>query len=113
SPAPRPSAASLCGGEGQARSPSPRPQRDRAFPVGRLDPTHRAGGRGSLMTTLQITITPTGETHIETQGFRGSDCRQASKFLERALRPRPRERLTSEFYASEALSQSERLETGN
>jgi hypothetical protein len=34
---------------------------------------------------IQITVTPTGETKIETLGFIGRTCKLASAFLERAL----------------------------
>jgi hypothetical protein len=60
--------------------------------------------------TIQITVTPTGQTSVETKGFAGSECRQASEFLEKALGQRTNEQLTGEFYAQE--SQSQRLKEG-
>lgn len=62
------------------------------------------------MKTIQITVTPTGQTSVETKGFAGSECRQASEFLEKALGQRTNEQLTGEFYAQE--SQSQRLKEG-
>jgi hypothetical protein len=60
--------------------------------------------------TIEITISPTGRTSVETKGFSGAECRQASEFIEKALGQRTGERLTGEFYANE--SQSQRLKEG-
>jgi len=49
--------------------------------------------------TIEIIISPQGETRVETKGFSGSACREASRFLEQALGQRQAEQLTSEFYA--------------
>lgn len=35
--------------------------------------------------TIEITVTPTGETKVQTKGFLGRTCRLASAFLEKAL----------------------------
>jgi hypothetical protein len=48
--------------------------------------------------TIEITISPKGETRIETKGFTGSECRQASRVLEQALGIRTSEQLTAEFH---------------
>ena len=56
------------------------------------------------MKTIEITVTPTGETVVETRGFEGSSCRQASEFLEKALGQRTQERFTSEFFHQQHLS---------
>ena len=37
------------------------------------------------MKTIEITITPTGETKVKTLGFVGRTCKLASAFLEKAL----------------------------
>jgi hypothetical protein len=55
--------------------------------------------------TIEITITPAGQTSVETKGFSGAECRQASEFIEKALGQRTGERLTGEFYAQEGQSQ--------
>jgi hypothetical protein len=60
--------------------------------------------------TIEIIITPTGQTTVETKGFSGAGCRQASEFIEKALGPRTGERLTGEFYSQE--SQSQQLQEG-
>jgi hypothetical protein len=61
------------------------------------------------MQIIEITIAPSGQTKVETKGFEGNSCRQASEFLERALGRTTEERLTSEFYS--AQSQSHHTET--
>jgi hypothetical protein len=52
------------------------------------------------MTTkiIEIIITPDGQTKLETKGFSGPSCRDASKFLELALGQRSGETLTAEFH---------------
>ena len=37
------------------------------------------------MRRIQVQISPTGEVALETHGFEGSSCRDASRALERAL----------------------------
>ena len=49
--------------------------------------------------TIEITVSPTGGTTVETKGFAGGACRAASRFLESALGTRAAERLTAEFHA--------------
>ncbi|AMV20170.1 DUF2997 domain-containing protein [Planctomyces sp. SH-PL14] len=56
------------------------------------------------MKTIEITVTPNGQTQVETKGFEGSSCRQASEFLERALGRTTDERLTPDFYATQYQS---------
>jgi hypothetical protein len=55
--------------------------------------------------TIEITISPAGQTSVETKGFSGAECRQASEFIETALGQRTGERLTGEFYAQEGQPQ--------
>jgi hypothetical protein len=47
---------------------------------------------------LEVIVSPKGETRVETKGFAGSSCREASRFLEQALGVGATEQLTSEFY---------------
>ena len=58
------------------------------------------------MKTIEIIVSPKGETTVTTKGFAGSSCREASKFLEQALGQRTGERLTNEFYAQQSQQQS-------
>jgi hypothetical protein len=48
--------------------------------------------------TIEIIITPAGETKLETKGFDGPFCRDASRFLEEALGQRTGETPTAEFH---------------
>jgi Protein of unknown function (DUF2997) len=54
---------------------------------------------------IEVIISPTGETSVQTQGYAGGDCLEASKFLESALGQVATERKTSEFYDSTAAEQ--------
>jgi hypothetical protein len=55
--------------------------------------------------TIEVIVSPKGETKIETRGFAGSSCQAASRFLEQALGTRSAEQLTSEFYQPAIQSQ--------
>jgi len=55
------------------------------------------------MKTIEIIVSAKGETKVETKGFTGAECRQASRFIEQALGQRTAEKLTAEFHqANEA-----------
>ena len=47
---------------------------------------------------IEITVSPNGETRVQTKGFTGSECRDASRYVEEALGPRVSETLTAEFH---------------
>ncbi len=47
---------------------------------------------------IEITVSPTGETKVETKGFSGGECRQASQFVEVALGQTTSEQTTGEFF---------------
>jgi hypothetical protein len=51
-----------------------------------------------LNKTIEIVVSPKGETTITTKGFTGPTCREASQFLEQALGQQTSETLTAEFY---------------
>ena len=57
------------------------------------------------MKTIEITISPRGESKVETKGFRGGECREASRFVEQALGQRTAETLTAEFYQGQQAAQ--------
>ena len=61
--------------------------------------------------TIEIIVTPTGETTVQTTGFTGPACRDASKFLEVALGRQAGERLTSEFYQTAQAETQNRQQT--
>ena len=54
---------------------------------------------------IEVTVSPTGETTVQTKGYAGADCLQASKFLEQALGVVNTERKTAEFYQPAAIEQ--------
>ena len=56
------------------------------------------------MKTIEIIISPKGETTLQTRGFAGTSCRDASKFIEQALGQQTGERLTTEFHQAETAS---------
>jgi hypothetical protein len=58
------------------------------------------------MKRIEIIVSPTGETKVTTKGFAGTECQQASRFVEEALGKRTADRLTYEFYAAAATSQA-------
>lgn len=49
---------------------------------------------------IEVIVSPAGETSIQTKGYTGSDCFQASRFLEEALGVKTADKPTSEFYSS-------------
>ena len=50
---------------------------------------------------IEVIISTTGETSVQTKGFTGASCRDASRFLEDALGASTGEQLTSEFFAEQ------------
>jgi predicted lipase len=58
-----------------------------------------------LSKIIEITVGPKGETRVETKGFTGSECRDASRFVEQALGQRTAEQLTAEFYQGQQTGQ--------
>jgi hypothetical protein len=60
---------------------------------------------------IEITIALDGQSTIQTKGFAGASCRDASRFLEAALGQIDREQLTPEFHqaVSQQAAQQQRL----
>ena len=54
---------------------------------------------------IRITVGPRGETRVETRGFSGGECRDASRFVEQALGQPVSEQLTAEFYQEQVADQ--------
>ena len=54
---------------------------------------------------IEVVVSPTGETSVQTKGFAGSSCQGASRFLEDALGASTGEQLTSEFFAEQPAQQ--------
>jgi hypothetical protein len=61
---------------------------------------------------IEVIVSPNGETKVETKGFTGSECRDASKFIEQALGQRTDEQLTAEFHQVQQAGQN-RIQEGN
>jgi hypothetical protein len=57
------------------------------------------------MKTIEIIVSPTGETTVTTKGFTGDECREVSKFIEEALGQRVAERITAEFHQTQNVTQ--------
>ena len=47
---------------------------------------------------IEITVDSKGESTVETKGFAGSECIEASKFVEAALGKQTAQRTTPEFF---------------
>jgi hypothetical protein len=54
---------------------------------------------------IRVIVSPTGEAKVETRGFSGGECREASRFVEQALGRPVGEQLTPEFYQSQPAEQ--------
>jgi hypothetical protein len=54
--------------------------------------------------TIEIIVSPSGETRVETKGFLGGECRLASQFVEIALGQKTAETLTAEFHQGQQSS---------
>jgi hypothetical protein len=61
--------------------------------------------------TIEITVDARGRSKVETRGFTGGECREASKFIEQALGRRIDEKPTAEFHQTQ--SSERRLEQSN
>ena len=66
----------------------------------------------TIQRSIEILVSPSGETRLQTKGFTGSACRQASGFLEAALGDRAGEQLTAEFFHPPTV-QTEQLKQGS
>lgn len=51
--------------------------------------------------TIEVLVSPTGQSTVQTRGFAGASCREASRFLERALGDVRAEQLTAEFFQAQ------------
>lgn len=54
---------------------------------------------------IEVVVSPQGETTVQTKGYAGTDCLQASKFLEQALGVVAQESKTAEFYQAAKAEQ--------
>ena len=56
--------------------------------------------------TIEITIQPDGQTTVQTHGFAGASCLDASRFIETTLGSRASERLTPDYHRTETIDQT-------
>ena len=61
--------------------------------------------------TIEIIVNPAGQSVVQTKGFQGSSCRDASRFLEQAIGNPTGERLTTEFYQTESVRQTQQQQS--
>jgi hypothetical protein len=54
---------------------------------------------------IEVVVSPQGETTIQTKGYAGSACLQASKFLEQALGIAVTDQKTTEFFQTSEQQQ--------
>ena len=54
---------------------------------------------------IEVTVAPQGAVTVQTKGYAGDDCLQASKFLEQALGVATADLKTAEFYTTAETSQ--------
>jgi hypothetical protein len=47
---------------------------------------------------IEVTVSPQGAVTVQTKGYAGGECLQASKFLARALGVATADRKTAEYY---------------
>ena len=55
--------------------------------------------------SIEIIVSPDGETTVRTEGYTGSDCLKASRFLEQALGDVQSDQKTAEYFAVEEQQQ--------
>ncbi len=51
------------------------------------------------MRMIEVLVSPTGETTVQTKGYAGAGCLQASQFLEQALGVTTNDCKTADYYA--------------
>jgi DUF2997 family protein len=54
---------------------------------------------------IEVIVSPTGETTIQAKGYSGSDCQQASKWLEQALGVSTSDHKTAEYFQAQTAEQ--------
>ncbi len=57
------------------------------------------------MRIIEVVVSPKGETTVQTKGFVGAECLQASKWLEQALGMATADSKTAEFHQAASVEQ--------
>ncbi len=63
--------------------------------------------------TLEILVSAQGETTVQTKGFAGASCLEASRFLEEALGSRIADHRTTEFYGESCQAEQHQRQRAN
>ena len=58
------------------------------------------------MKTIEIIVSPNGQSCVETKCFVGGECREASRFIETALGKTTSETLTAEYHQTYSQQQN-------
>jgi hypothetical protein len=61
--------------------------------------------------TIEITVDPVGSVSVKTNGFTGSSCKDASRFIEQALGQSSHETLLPEYF--QQTGTSNQIQQGN
>ena len=64
------------------------------------------------MKRIEIIVDTKGSSKVETKGFAGAECVEASKFIEQALGNQISHRTTAEFYSTGILNNQQAHEAG-
>ena len=64
-----------------------------------------------MQRVIEVTVSPQGAVTVQTKGYAGSNCLQASKFLEEALGVTTTDRKTAEFYDATSVQQCQENQT--
>jgi hypothetical protein len=54
---------------------------------------------------IEVTVSPQGEVTVQTKGYAGADCLQASKFVEQALGVTTADHKIAEYYSTTEATQ--------
>ena len=54
---------------------------------------------------IEVIVSPSGQVLIQTKGFSGSECRDATRALEQALGQSQAEQLTAEFHQTQSAQE--------
>jgi hypothetical protein len=57
---------------------------------------------------IEVVVSPTGEATVQTKGYAGADCLQASNALEQALGVTTADHKTEEYYCTASEQQTTR-----
>ena len=65
-----------------------------------------------MIKTIEVIVSPQGETVVQTKGFAGASCREASKAMEQALGLVQSDKPTAEMYEQASLQEMQQQKIG-